>query len=219
MLDSHLEGCGDHYKWTQTEEEITCEIRISELMQVFRVSVEADKDGRKSKAIKNSLRVALESRSIRVSLEAVCLFAGEFSLSVDPEGSTWYLDSNDKEVVLMVLIEKRRKGWWESCFIGESKVDISGVQGKKSFRDCDGRLQSKILELIGGGENGDSGGKGPLDIHNVLKESWNKENSPFQGMEYDPELVEELLVGTSGLNGVKQVQKEERQSTSQKLQL
>lgn len=201
MLDSHLEGCGDYYKWTQTEEEITCEIKIDELMKVFRVSTDVDGKERKSRTIKSSLKVVLESRSIRVFLRDVCLFVREFSLCVDSEESTWYLDDNGQGVVLVVLIEKSRKGWWESCFIGESKVDISGVQGRKNFRDCDERMQSEILKLINGGdENRDSGKEEGLDIHNVLKESWNREDSPFQGIEYDPKLVEELLVGTKGFN-------------------
>ncbi|KAJ1609010.1 hypothetical protein OJ253_1715 [Cryptosporidium canis] len=150
------------------------------------------------KQIKKLLQIGLDAKRISIGLKGVSLFAREFASSIDPESSTWYLDdprgceADYPGKILVLIMEKRRKGWWESCFLGESKVDLSEVRGKKNFKDCDPRTQSQILDLISGHEK-HVPDKNPIDIQDVLKQSWNQENSPFQGLEYDQKLVEELL--------------------------
>ncbi|OII74779.1 uncharacterized protein cubi_00332 [Cryptosporidium ubiquitum] len=213
MLNSHLGGCGDNYKWTQTEEEIMCEIRMYELIQLFGIHIDLNKDNKDIQSIKSSLKIIIDMKNIKILLKEVCVFAREFSSYIDSETATWYFDEykdgepQDKKVMLVILVEKKRKGWWDSCFLGESKVDLSEVQGKKNFRDCDERTKSEILKLINSNNNNnnnntnshynvknkDNNIEDNLDIHEVLKQSWNKENSPFQGIEYDPNLVQKLV--------------------------
>ncbi|TRY53543.1 CS domain containing protein [Cryptosporidium tyzzeri] len=196
MSELDLGKCGDGYKWTQTEEEIYCEIKIYELMQKFGINMDLNKEAR---LIKNSLKIVIDMKSINIFLKGICVFTKELSSNIDSETATWYLEeckdneSNNKGLILVILLEKKKKCWWDSCFFGESKLDLSQVQGRKNFRDCDERTKSEIIKLINNNNNN-------FDIHQVLKESWNKENSPFQGIEYDPKLVQKLMIGPPNIN-------------------
>ncbi|KAH8584838.1 nuclear movement domain-containing [Cryptosporidium sp. chipmunk genotype I] len=210
ISDLDLGGCGDSYRWAQTEEEINCEIKIYELMQKFGINMDSDKE---IKLIKNSLNIKIDMKSIKVFLKEVCIFKKELSSYIDSETAIWYLEEcegnelNNKGVILLILLEKKKKGWWDSCFLGESKLDLSQVRGRKNFRDCDERTKSEILKLINNSNknsniryNNETKGtdiENNFDIYQVLKESWNKENSPFQGIEYDPKLVQELMISSN----------------------
>ncbi|KAK9174533.1 CS domain containing protein, partial [Cryptosporidium meleagridis] len=196
MSELDLGGCGDCYKWTQTEEEIYCEVKIYELMQKFGINMDLNK----VRSIKNSLKIIIDMKSIQIFLKGICIFTKELSSNIDSETATWYLEeckdneSNNKGLILIILLEKKKKCWWDSCFFGESKLDLSQVQGRKNFRDCDERTKSEIIKLINNNNNNNNNN---FDIHQVLKESWNKENSPFQGIEYNPKLVQELIIGSN----------------------
>lgn len=91
------------YSWTQTDEEVEIVVPLQ------------SKDGQAvtlADAKAGDLKVKFLTRKLRIQFRGEELLSLDFFDSIDPEGSTWTLDSGNKHVLLIVTCEKADAMSW-----------------------------------------------------------------------------------------------------------
>ncbi|KAH7647092.1 hypothetical protein FG379_002783 [Cryptosporidium bovis] len=199
IYENSGDECED-YKWNQTDNELTCEVRIVHIykkcMELRNNNFNLEKTSLDD--IKRLLRVEMKTNNIKIFIDKECIFSKDLYLEINVEYSTWYIDesvelSKEKKEVksfnLALAMEKKKPSIWSKCFKSDKPIDLSKITSKKRFNEFDEKSKMDIMRTIyerGNNNNTDN-------IHNILKEAWNKENSPFKGVKYDPELVKKML--------------------------
>ncbi|KAF7457361.1 hypothetical protein HWI79_2068, partial [Cryptosporidium felis] len=203
---------GESYRWSQTEEEVVCEISVNKLLE--KGGSDANWHSAQRSSLRSLFQVRLTSKDLEILYNAERVFSAELTSPVDLESSTWYFEDSGKEPTagptLVIMMEKRKKGWWDSCFKGGPRIDLGQIENKKNLSDLDDRTRSEIIRVLAGSSDpGRSMSSAPAlpqlqarlptseadeaGIASILEQAWNEENSPFKGTKYDPELVKDLI--------------------------
>ncbi|KAK6587609.1 hypothetical protein RS030_81457 [Cryptosporidium xiaoi] len=203
IYENSGDECED-YKWNQTDNELTCEVRIVHIYKKYMELRDNNFNLEKTSLndIKRLLRVEMKTNYIKICIDKECIFLKDLYLEINVEYSTWYIDESSelskekngemKSFNLALVMEKKRPSIWNKCFKSDKPIDLSKITSKKRFNEFDEKSKMDIMRTIYKRENNNNNNN--IDnIHNILKEAWNKENSPFKGVEYDPELVKKML--------------------------
>ena len=125
-------GTTDTYKWTQTIDECTVMINVPVGTRGKEVDVSIT-----SSAIHVKPKTPLE--------DGINVFVGgPLTESIDPGESTWSLEGG---VVVLVLYKKEKK-FWETILQGDSKIDTSMVDSRRNIREYDETTQAQIRKMI-----------------------------------------------------------------------
>ncbi|KAH8740346.1 hypothetical protein FG386_002858 [Cryptosporidium ryanae] len=198
------ENSGDEcvdYKWYQTDKDLTCEIRILHLHRKHMESIGCfESENVCINEVKRLLKVEMKANSIQIFIGGECIFSKELYLEINVEYSTWYIeDGSDflkkkkketESLNLVLVLEKRRPSIWSKCFKQDRSVDLSRITSTKNFSELDDRSKMDIMRTVCGGGRSENDAN---NIQDILKKAWNEKNSPFKGIEYDPELVKRML--------------------------
>jgi len=159
------------YLWSQTLSELTVEIELPD---------------RKLRA--NQLNVELKSAKLHIRVkDGDDILKGEFDERIKVEESMWTLSDGK----LVLTLEKDRHTWWKCLLLGDPEIDTSKVESTKKVHEYDGETQG-VLRKIVFDQNQKAQGKPTSDqiaTAEIMKESWNAENSPFKGQPFDPGLL------------------------------
>lgn len=176
----------DNYSWSQTNTEVDAYIKVSEkLTSAKSLSVKIT-----SSHLIVSVREQQESEAVTWNT----LVDADFPYKVNMDGTMWTLVPGDH---VHVCLEKRDERYWECLLEGEEKLDVSKLDTSKPMHDLDQESQSVIEELLYNQKQKEEGKPTTQDkkVHDILKDAWDLEGSPFQGRPYDPS---HLNITTSG---------------------
>lgn len=125
-------GTTEKYKWTQTIDECTVMINVPVGTRGKELDVSIS-----SSAIKVKPKKPLE--------DGTDLFVeGPLTEAIDPGESTWSLEGG---VVVLVLYKKQKK-FWETILQGDSKIDTSMVDSRRNISEYDETTQAQIRKMI-----------------------------------------------------------------------
>ncbi|GFS50977.1 nudC domain-containing protein 3 [Trichonephila inaurata madagascariensis] len=174
--DSYNGASYDDYSWSQTIRDIDIHVKVpSEVTSGKQVHVD------------------IQQTHIRVELikgEELCVLKeGDLSWKVNVEESAWTLIPGE---ILTICLHKMKERWWDSCFIDGPKINLKAIDPSIPFEDLDQESQAKIEELMYN-EHLKRLGKPTIKqtkIHNILKDAWDRDGSPFKGQPFDPSAVD-----------------------------
>jgi hypothetical protein len=125
-------GTTAKYKWTQTIDECTVMIQVPAGIRGKELDV----------SITSS---AIEVKPKKPLDDGTDLFVkGPLTESIDPSESTWSLEGG---VVVLVLYKKQKK-FWETILVGDSKIDTSMVDSRRNISEYDETTQAQIRKMI-----------------------------------------------------------------------
>lgn len=177
-------GSTDRYKWTQTLEECSVLIGIPDNVRAKDLSVDI-----KSTVISVSTKSPLEGET-----EPRVFLTGKLTESIVPSESSWTLEGG----VLVLVLYKQRKTFWETVIEGDEKIDTSLVDSRRHIDEYDEATQAQIRKIIfeqsqarqGKPTSQQSSASGIPDIQTLP-----------QGVEYiDQKILEERLQEREKLN-------------------
>lgn len=123
-------GSTERYKWTQTLDE--CSVLIS---------VPENTRGK-------DLDVTIKATSLTVKLKKEAddplLLDGALTQKVVPSESTWTIEGG----VLIVVLYKQKKAFWETIIEGDDKIDTTLVDSRRKIDDYDEATQAQIRKII-----------------------------------------------------------------------
>ncbi|KAF6019946.1 NUDCD3 [Bugula neritina] len=180
--ESHNGAMRDGYRWAQTLTD--CDLRIevpSTVLKAKQVSV-------------NIKRKHISASYIDEENQVVELVDSDLAWDVNVEESMWSLVPKD---CIHINLEKVQERWWEQVFVEEPKINTRKIEASVSMEHLDDGAQSAIGKLMYDERQKKLGlpTSSEQEMQNMLKKAWNSEGSPFQGMPYDPSIV-----NTSGMN-------------------
>ena len=107
-----------------------------------------------------------------------------------------------------ICLEKVQERWWEALLEGEEQISVREIDASRPMTDLDDEAQSKIQEMmyneqqkrLGKPQSHEQVGflkiSSDLNIvltsvwfqkvHDMLKQAWDAEGSPFKGQPFDP---------------------------------
>jgi len=90
-----------------------------------------------------------------------------------------------------VYLEKERESWWKSAVDGADEIDTSQVDSTRQVYDYDDETQGAIRKIMFDQDQKRRNLPTSDELKNqdMLKNAWNAEGSPFQGMPFDPSRV------------------------------
>ncbi|XP_067129639.1 nudC domain-containing protein 3 [Centruroides vittatus] len=165
----------ENYSWSQNLKEVDVKINVPDTI----------KSGKQVKVdIKpNSLKVCVYKNN---NWETIV--DGTLTFKINVEKSMWTLFKSEH---IFINLEKVQETWWEALLEGEPKIDIQKIDNSQPFEELDQEAQAKIDELMYNQQQKLLGKptSNQQKVHDILKEAWDKEGSPFKGTPYDPSLV------------------------------
>ncbi|GIY29052.1 nudC domain-containing protein 3 [Caerostris extrusa] len=145
--------------------------------------------------ITSGKQVRVNTQQTRVQVEIIkenkwCILKeGNLSWKVNVEESTWTLVPGEE---IHICLQKMQERWWDSFFVGEPKINLKAIDPSIPYEDLDPESQAKIEELMYN-EHLKRLGKPTIQqskFHNILKDAWDREGSPFKGQPFDPSLID-----------------------------
>ncbi|CDJ38961.1 nuclear movement domain-containing protein, putative [Eimeria tenella] len=176
----------DRYVWSQSINEVTCQIRLLELLQQQQQQQQQQQDITEVNA--KLLSVSLRDDSIRVTYEGRSVFEGKFSHPIQSSESFWVLE---QKAFLLLTLDKKKELWWESVIEGDPKIDTTKVESVKRVEDFDEATQGHIRKIVFEQRLKMQGLKTPEEIEQekILRDAWDAEGSPFKGLPFDPSVL------------------------------
>lgn len=118
-------------------------------------------------------------------------FDADFCEKIKSDDSLWSIEDNK---YLDLFLEKGSEVIWKSAFKGHKEIDTKTVDNSKKLDEFDRDTQaalSKIMYEQNRKLNGLPTTEEEQKI-NVLKEAWNKPDSPFKGQPFDPTMFNNM---------------------------
>lgn len=130
-------GFTDKYNWNQNESEVEVSIPL--------------KTVKDSKQLKKSLSVAINSKSLKVSLEGNVLVEGSFPSPVLADENVWHIDNNNpNSPKLVITLFKRdvttREQYWKCLLKGDAEVNTNRFAQQPS--DVDSMNEESMKKAI-----------------------------------------------------------------------
>ncbi|PIK57693.1 putative nudC domain-containing protein 3-like [Apostichopus japonicus] len=101
------------------------------------------------------------------------------------------LDVVIKNKSIKLTLEKKVQTWWKSVFDGEEEIDQKDIDTTVNIHEMDADSQADYGRVMFDMEQKRQGKptSKEMETHNMLKQAWNAEGSPFAGSEFDPSIV------------------------------
>lgn len=133
-------GSTDRYQWTQSLEECTILVGVSQGLRAkdLVVTLQSTNISVRKKHMDGSIENIDDSSDDGIVLE------GEFSQRVDPSESTWTLEGG----VLQISLYKKVKTFWDSVLVGDAKIDATLVDSRRNVNTYDEVTQAQIRKII-----------------------------------------------------------------------
>ncbi|PIK47441.1 putative nudC domain-containing protein 3-like [Apostichopus japonicus] len=137
------------------------------------------------------LDVVIKNKSIKVSSKQgdnTVLLDGPLVHDVHSEECMWSLHPG---LYVQLTLEKKVQTWWKSVFDGEEEIDQKGIDTTVNIHEMDADSQADYSRVMFDMEQKRQGKptSKEMETHNMLKQAWNAEGSPFAGSEFDPSIV------------------------------
>ncbi|GAB6026693.1 hypothetical protein CHUAL_013204 [Chamberlinius hualienensis] len=164
----------DNYTWSQTIADVDLRIPVPN-------------DVKSSKMV----LVELHHRHLKVSIKQLdnwkSLVDGDFSWKINLDNSLWTLVPGEHIHINLGKCEER---WWTSVLVDDPKIDVTTINSEMPIEDIDEEDQAKIEEMMYNQMQKQMGKPTTEEknVHELMKEAWNKPGSPFAGQAYDPSL-------------------------------
>ncbi|CAD5124439.1 DgyrCDS12722 [Dimorphilus gyrociliatus] len=165
----------ENYAWSQTITDLDLRVYVS-------------KTTKKGKEIS----VSVNRKSIKVvqktQNEDRILIDGKFAWDVRADECVWSLVPGEYVHINLEKIEER---WWESALKGEPTINVRKIDASRPITDLDDEAQAKIEEMMYNEQMKRLGKPQSHEkkVHEMLKQAWDAEGSPFKGQPFDPSLV------------------------------
>ncbi|XP_054711634.1 nudC domain-containing protein 3-like [Uloborus diversus] len=174
--DSYNGARYEDYCWAQTIKDIDLRIKVPP-----RVAT--------GKQVQVTIKQSHLKTEMFDSNQWVTLKCGDLPSKINVQESTWTLIPGEH---IHICLQKCHEKWWDALFAEEPKIDLKTIDSSIAFEDLDQESQSKIEELMYN-EHLKQLGKPTIQqskVHNILKEAWNFEGSPFKGQPFDPSVLD-----------------------------
>merc|ERR1712070_154678 len=100
------------------------------------------------------------------------LLSGDLIQTVQPSESMWNLEDRQR---VIITLEKKKKTWWDSVFLGDPKIDTTKVESVKKVEEYDESTQGTIRKIMFD-QNQKHQGKPTSDqikTAELMKDAWN----------------------------------------------
>jgi hypothetical protein len=114
-------------------------------------------------------------------------FDADFGEKIKAEDSYWSLEDNK---YLDLFIEKGQEMIWKCAFKGHKEIDTKTVDNSKKLDEFDRDTQAALKKIMYE-QNRKLNGLPTTEEEqkiNMLKEAWEKPESPFKGQPFDPSM-------------------------------
>ncbi|GAB1599815.1 nudC domain-containing protein 3-like [Argonauta hians] len=163
----------DNYSWSQSITD--CDLRVKvpkHLVKGKQVKVVFNK-----KHLKISYKTDEGDESILVD--------DDLMWEIHKEECMWSLIPGEH---VHISLEKVQERWWEAVFVNEPKINVREIDCSRPMSDLKEDEQMKLQELMHNERQKRLGLPQSHEekAHDMLKQAWNAEGSPFKGQEFDP---------------------------------
>ncbi|CAE1278682.1 unnamed protein product [Acanthosepion pharaonis] len=171
------------YSWSQSITD--CDLRV-----------QVPKNLVKGKQIK----VDIKKKHLKVSYRAdngeeIIFIDDDLMWEVQKDDCMWSLIPGEH---IHLYLEKVQERWWDAVFINEPKINVREIDCSRPMSDLKEDEQMKIQELMYNERQKRLGLPQSHEekAHNLLKQAWDAEGSPFKGQTFD---TSKLKVDPSGV--------------------
>lgn len=128
-------GATSEFRWTQTLEEVTV--------------IVAPPTGTRGKDMNVTLKSNFVGVKMKKPLEGepgprIILDSKDLSNKIQASESTWSLEGG----VMLVVLQKAKKSWWECVFEGDPKIDTTLVDSRRRIDEYDDSTQGAIRRIL-----------------------------------------------------------------------
>nr|CDS25636.1 NudC domain containing protein 3 [Hymenolepis microstoma] len=163
-----------NFSWSQKHREIDIQVKIPEHIKSAK-----------------QLTVKIEKKHITISENGVqgYIINSNLSMDIKTETAQWSFEAD--EHLLTISLDKVREFWWDSAFEDEEKINVQEIDCSQPIHELDEEAQGKIAQLLFDQEQKRKGLATSEEqrIQNILKQAWNKDDSPFKGQPFDPNSI------------------------------
>ncbi|XP_014789674.1 nudC domain-containing protein 3 isoform X1 [Octopus bimaculoides] len=163
----------DTYSWSQSITD--CDLRVK-----------VPKDLVKGKQVK----VVFNKKHLKISYkddngEENTLVDDDLMWEIHKEECMWSLIPGEH---VHISLEKVQERWWEAVFVNEPKINVREIDCSRPMSDLKEDEQMKLHELMHNERQKRLGLPQSHEekAHDMLKQAWHAEGSPFKGQEFDP---------------------------------
>lgn len=173
--DSYNGAVRETYSWSQTITDVDLRVFVSK----------ATKKGKE-------IAVNVTRKTIKVIHKTPdgdkVLTEGYFAWDVKADELVWSLVPGE---YVHINLEKVEERWWESALKGEPTINVQKIDASRPITDLDDEAQSKIEEMMYNEQMKRLGKPQSHEkkVHEMLKQAWDAEGSPFKGQPFDPSIV------------------------------
>lgn len=183
--DSYNGAVRDKYSWSQSIVDLDVHVKVP-------ASIRKGAD----------VKVDIEKKKLKVcykdsSGEFITCVDGNLTWEIVKDESMWTLSPGEH---VHINLEKNQERWWEALLTNEPKISVRKIDASRPITDLDDEAQAKIEEMMYN-EHQKRLGKPQTHeskVHNMLKQAWDAEGSPFKGQPFDPSVV---TVANQGMMG------------------
>lgn len=160
-----------NYSWSQKHREIDIQVKIPEHIKSAK-----------------QLTVKIAKKHITIFENGVqgYIINSNLSMDIKTETAQWSFEAD--EHLLTISLDKVREHWWDSAFEDEEKINVQEIDCSQPIHELDEEAQGKIAQLLFDQEQKRRGLPTSEEqrIQNMLKQAWNRDDSPFKGQPFDP---------------------------------
>jgi hypothetical protein len=135
-------GSTKSFRWTQTLDEVTVILALP-----------------KGTIRGKDLTVTIKSSAIAITTNKptttttttetpgegpITIVAGTLMDKINPDESTWSIEGG----VVLLILQKVRKTWWDSVLVGDPKIDTSLVDSRRRIDEYDESTQGAIRRIL-----------------------------------------------------------------------
>lgn len=174
--ESYNGAVRDNYSWSQSITDVDIHVKVPpNIQRGADVVVEI---------ARKRVRVAYRDADGKL----VDVVNGELTWDVHKEESMWSLVPGEH---IHINLEKVQERWWEAVLVDEPKINVRKIDPSRPITDLDDEAQAKIEELMYNEQQKRLGlpQSHEKKVHDILREAWDAEGSPFKGQPFDPSIV------------------------------
>ena len=174
---SHNGAARDNYSWSQSISDVDVLVHVPKWVRKGAdVKVQIEK-----KHIKAYHREQTKGGFVTILDEPL-------TWDINKEESMWSLVPGEH---IHINLEKIQERWWEALLESEPKISVRKIDPSRPITDLDDEAQAKIEEMMYNERQKRLGlpQSHETKVHDMLKNAWDLEGSPFKGQPFDPSLV------------------------------
>ncbi|XP_057310356.1 nudC domain-containing protein 3-like [Hydractinia symbiolongicarpus] len=174
-------GKTDRYTWSQSISDVDILIPVPSFVK-------------KSKDLSIDIKPEHLKVRLKKNLPADCklkdnlLIEGDLTNRIICEDSLWSLTPGEQ---ISINLEKAQQKWWTAVIVGDAEIAREDIDTTQHVHEFDTQTQADIRKVMYDQQQ-KMMGKPTSDeqkTHDLLKEAWDAEGSPFKGTPFDPSSI------------------------------